>query len=259
MKAVEIMEELFSLVTDRDCSNSCDTCKAGNPDVEVNKIAVAMVATPEVIKSATKWGAQLLIVHEPTYYNHNDEHSDEKIENEKRKLIEESGLTIYRYHDHPHYTFPDVISQGEVLQMGLEGTVEYPGTFDLVRIRMDKPVTPRELAKIIEERCNIKHIRVCGAMDAPCTKISGMFGAPGGFNELKSDECEVLLIGEVCEWQVCEYARDAAQMGYKKAVLIMGHVGSERDGMKYTAELLKDKHPEVEVKYFECGEVYSYV
>ena len=124
---------------------------------------------------------------------------------------------------------------------------------------MEKPITPRSLAKIVEKRCGLRCIRVCGAIDELCTKVSGMFGAPGGFNELKSDECEVLLIGEVCEWQVCEYARDAAQLGYKKAILIMGHVGSERDGMKYVTDILKNKHPEIDVKYFECGEVYSYI
>ena len=38
----------------------------------------------------------------------------------------------------------------------------------------------------------------------------------------------------------------------------MGHIGSERDGMKYTTDLLKQMHPELEVKYFECSEVYTY-
>ena len=87
-----------------------------------------------------------------------------------------------------------------------------------------------------------------------------MFGGPGNgaFTELQRDECEVVLIGETCEWMLGEYARDAAQLGYKKAVIIMGHIGSERDGMIYTADILKEKHPELDVKYFECGEVYQY-
>ena len=118
---------------------------------------------------------------------------------------------------------------------------------------------PVELAKQIEKNCNIKHLRICGAANTPCTVISGMFGTPGGvFEELKSDQCEILLTGEACEWALAEYARDAAQLGYKKALIIMGHIGSERDGMLYTADLLKEMHPELEVQYFECGEVYTY-
>lgn len=62
----------------------------------------------------------------------------------------------------------------------------------------------------------------------------------------------------MCEWSHCEYVRDAAQLGYKKAILILGHIGSERDGMVYTADILKKMHPELEVKYFESEEVYTY-
>ena len=68
----------------------------------------------------------------------------------------------------------------------------------------------------------------------------------------------MVLTGEACEWNLAEYARDCAQLGYKKALIIMGHIGSERDGMVYTADLLKDMHPELDVQYFECGEVYTY-
>lgn len=259
MKACEILEELFSLANDRDYSRTCDTLKAGTPDVETNKVAISMFATPEVVKQATEWGAQLLIVHEPTYYNHPDEHTDEKIECAKRKLIEDSGLTIYRFHDHPHYTTPDIIAAGQLQAFDLKGTIEYTDVFDLVRIHLDEPMTPLELAKLIEERCSIKHLRICGSKDAKCSCISGMFGTPGRvFEELKSDKCEILLTGEACEWSLGEYARDAAQLGFKKALIIMGHIGSERDGMKYTAELLKKLHPELDVRYFECGEVYTY-
>ena len=86
-----------------------------------------------------------------------------------------------------------------------------------------------------------------------------MFGAPGGvLEELQDDACEILLVGETCEWSMGEYARDASQLGYKKALLILGHVGSERAGMVYTADVLKRMHPELEVRYFENGEVYTY-
>lgn len=259
MKAFEIIEELFALADERDYSKTCDTLKAGNPDVETDKVAITMFPTPEVIKKAKEWGAQLLIVHEPMYYNNMDKHSDEKIECEKRKLVEDSGLTIYRFHDHPHFTTPDIIATGQLKTLDLGGEIEYTDVFDLVRIHLDKPVTPFALAKIIEERCGIKHTRICGARDAECTTISCMFGMPGGvFDELKNEKSEIVLTGEACEWTLCEYARDASQLGHKKALIVMGHIGSERDGMKYTAELLKKLHPELLIKYFECGEVYTY-
>ena len=258
MKAKEIMEKLFSVADERDYSNSCDKCVSGNPDTIVNKIAVTMFPSPEVIKNAFKWGADLLIVHEPVYHSPADE--NDPVDVAKRKIIEESGMVLYRYHDHTHYTTPDIIAAGEFKYLGLKGKTECTDVFDLLRFKLETPITPVELAKHIENTLGIKHVRISGATDIKCTKLSGMFGAPGkgAFNEIRNDECEILLVGETTEWLLCEYARDAAQMGFKKSLLMLGHAGSERDGMKYTADILADMFPELEVKYFECGEAYTY-
>lgn len=259
MKAAQIMDKLFEYGAGKDYSHTCDTCNAGDPETEVTKVAVTMFPTVDVVKQAKEWGAQLLIVHEPAYYDNMDRHSDEKIENEKRKLIEDSGMVLYRFHDHPHFEEHDIIAAGELEQMAFDGEVEYTDLFDVVRLTLKEPMTAVEFARALEERLNIKHLRICGTRDVPCTNISAMFGAPGtGLEELQREETEILLMGETCEWMIGEYARDAAQLGYTKTLIIMGHVGSERDGMAYTAKLLKEKLPQLEVKYFDCGEVYSY-
>lgn len=259
MKASALMEELFGLASDADYSNTCDTCKAGDPDIEINKVAVTMFATPDVIKQATSWGAQLLITHEPTYYDHMDEHSDDPIECKKRQLIQDSGLTIYRYHDHPHRTKPDMICYGEIRELQLPGEVHFANKLGQTKIYLHHPMTARELAELIEERLHIRHLRICGACDIPSTKISLIVGAPGDtLRQLQDSDCEILLAGEICEWRMAEYARDAAQLGYNKSLIIMGHVGSERDGMKYITDVIRQKHPELAVEYFECGEVYQY-
>ena len=38
----------------------------------------------------------------------------------------------------------------------------------------------------------------------------------------------------------------------------MGHIGSERAGMIHIADILKEKHSELNIKYIECEELYSY-
>ena len=258
MKAFEIMDEIFAAAPG-DYSVTCDTLKAGSPEKEVGRIAVSMFATPEIVRRAAEWGADLLIVHEPTYYNHMDVHSDEALECEKRALIEKSGLTIYRHHDHAHRTQPDTIVAGEMKYMKLDARIDEIDGFDCVRLTLNQPMTPRALAAHIERETGIAHIRVCGAADVPCTKVTGMFGTPGGvFEELRSENSEIVMTGEACEWMLGEYARDAAQLGHKKALLILGHIGSERDGMRYLADELKRAHPEIPCAYFECGEVYTY-
>ena len=124
MKAYEILDDLFSLSKPLGGERTCDTLKAGDPNTEVTKVAVAMFATVDVVREVREWGAQLLIVHEPLYYNHWDEHTEDFFEVEKRRLIEESGITIYRFHDHPHYTDPDIITTGELKCLELDGTLE---------------------------------------------------------------------------------------------------------------------------------------
>lgn len=259
MKAYEIMDILFSMADMSNFGTTCDTLKCGNAEREVGKTAVTMFATPEVIRQASKWGADLLIVHEPTYYNHFDEHSDDPVEAEKRRLLENTGMTVYRYHDHPHVVVPDMISVGMFEALGLKG--EYEREEDgVIRFHLESPVTPRELTSLMQDRLDIKYLRMVGSIDEPCKILSGKFGSPSGISsELRSDKSEIILVGEVCEWSHCEYTRDAAQLGYKKAMIVMGHIPSERNGMMYIADILKEKCPDIEVKYFESGEVFQYV
>ncbi len=258
MKAFEVVEYLFSLAEERDYSGSGDKCVVGDPQTEVKKVAVCMFATPDVIREAADWGAELLIVHEPVF--HSKEEEQEALDVKKRKMIEDLGLTVYRYHDHTHYTKPDIIAVGQFQQIGLEGTLEITDVFDLVRLHLKEAITPLALAKLIEDRLGIRHVRICGDRNTPCKVLSGMFGAPGraAFEELKRKNSEIILVGETTEWLSAEYARDAAQMGHKKSLLILGHEGSERDGMRYTANLLEEHFHGLEVCYLESGEVYSY-
>lgn len=261
MRAIDIMNSLFALAYRRDFPETCDTCKSGSPETDVTKVALTMFPTPDVIRQASQWGAQLLITHEPAYYNHMDMWSDETVEREKRALLEQTGMTLYRFHDHPHYTSPDIITAGQIRQLGLEGTAENTDVLGCIRFSLASPMTPLELARLIENRLCIKHPRICGTRDLPCRAVSVMAGAPDPrqiFDELKRPDSEIVLAGETCEWQSGEYARDAHQLGHKKSLIILGHVGSEHWGMKYTADILKEKYPEMDIRYFDCGEVYTY-
>ena len=66
----------------------------------------------------------------------------------------------------------------------------------------------------------------------------------------------MVLTGETCEWQLGEYARDAAALGMNKSLIVMGHIGSERAGMYHLAKTMEKDYPDLEIKYFECDEVY---
>ncbi|MBQ6948008.1 MAG: Nif3-like dinuclear metal center hexameric protein, partial [Clostridia bacterium] len=198
------------------------------------------------------------IVHEPMYYNHRDVHSEEPLEMEKRALAERTGLTVWRYHDHTHATRPDIIAVGQLDALDLAGEMVLTDGGDRVEYILEKPLTPLELKARMEEKWGLQNIRLCGTRETPCRRISCMFGAPGkaAFERLVQPDCEMMLIGEATEWSMAEYARDAHQLGHTKALFILGHEGSEREGMVYTAKLLRKMYPELTVQYFESGEVY---
>lgn len=243
-----------------DYSSTCDTYKTGSGENELTGVIVSMFATPDVIKAAISRSANLIIVHEPMFYNHMDDHIPHKIGLMKKELAENNGITIYRYHDHAHTAVPDMICEGELRYLGFDksfGRFEQGKYYAVNRFYLEKAITARELAKLIEEKLGIGHVRIAGETDKPGTKISCCFGTPGHITD-ELDECDFVLTGEVCEWSTAEIARDYSQFGYNKAILVLGHIGSERAGMMYLKDIISGKFPFVPTEYIECGEVYSY-
>ena len=257
MKAIEIIENLTEGAFKPEIT--CDTIKAGDANKEIKKLALTMFATVDVVKRAKEWGADMLIVHEPTYYDHMDVMIDTPVTRAKQALIEESGITIFRYHDCMHARTVDQITEGELHYLGLTGKVEHTPYSASYILNSDKEITALEMAKLMERELGIKRVRIAGSLNYKSKRIAACFGTPGGVFELLCDDTvDMVLTGEACEWKLAEYARDAALLGVNKSLIVMGHICSERDGMRLLTERMKERYPELDVKYIECGEVYSY-
>jgi hypothetical protein len=77
-----------------------DTFKAGDPDTKVTGIAVTMMATFDVLQRAAASGENLIITHEPTFYNHLDDFTEipqkqnDPVLAEKLALIKEHHLVV---------------------------------------------------------------------------------------------------------------------------------------------------------------------
>ena len=103
-------------------TDTVDTFKAGNPETRVTGIAVTMMATMDVLQRAAAKGENLVITHEPTFYNHLDRPSgmeeSDAVWKEKREFIEKNGMVVWRFHDHWHLRNPDGILAGVVETLG---------------------------------------------------------------------------------------------------------------------------------------------
>jgi hypothetical protein len=69
-------------------------------------------------------------------------------------------------------------------------------------------------------------------------------------------DSDVIIAGEVREWESVEYARDKVFSGEKKGLILLGRIVSEEPGMKVCADWLKTFVSEVPVRHISAGDPY---
>ena len=69
----QIMDKFISEVPSGILKETVDTLKSGHKEMEVKGIVTSAFATIEVIKKTIEIGANFIIAHEPTFYNHLDD------------------------------------------------------------------------------------------------------------------------------------------------------------------------------------------
>ena len=67
---------------------------------------------------------------------------------------------------------------------------------------------------------------------------------------------DVIVTGEVQEWESATYAQDVAFAGVKKGFISIGRVLNEAAGMQVCAGWLKTIVPEVPVRFITAGDPY---
>ncbi len=231
-------------------AETVDTFKAGNPDAKVTGIAVTMMATMDVLERAAAKGLNLVITHEPTFYAHLDVPpgmpESDPVWARKRAFIEQHGLVVWRFHDHWHRRRPDGIEAGVVRALGWDGFRKADGQPLFVVPERTLGALAAELARKLESPV----VRVVGDPGMKVTKVGLSLGAAGFGREaglLEADDVEALLVGETREWETVAYAADAATMGHRKALVVIGHIPSEQAGMDECARWLREFVPGVPV------------
>jgi len=237
-----------------------DTFKAGDPDTKVTGIAVTMMATFDVLQRAAVSGANLIITHEPTFYNHQDKPDLEQKENDpvwaaKRAFIQEHNLVVWRFHDHWHRMKRDGIEAGMAHALGWEKFQDAGNQY-----LFSLPETDLEhLASDLKSRLKIRVMRVVGDPKLKVMKVALVPGASGFVKEtraLEISDVQVLITGEPREWETVEYVADAVTEGKPKALIILGHIPSEQAGMEECARWLTTFVNEVPVEFVPAREPF---
>jgi putative NIF3 family GTP cyclohydrolase 1 type 2 len=246
--------------------STCDTLIVGDWNQEVTAIVTTFMATVDVINDAVAKGANLIITHEPTFYTSTDDRdwlTSDDVYSLKQQKINDNQVSIWRFHDHMHMTKPDLIYAGIEKELSWSGhhILDKPHCYEI------PPITLRELSIYLKDRLDVKLAQIIGTETSIVERVGLLVG--GGslglgseimpMELMQNEDLDVIVCGEIVEWTLCAYVRDACQLGLNKSLIILGHNRSEEAGMKYLREWLKTLFPDIPVWFSEAGEPFSYI
>jgi len=256
----DIMQLILKEIPGAPFKQTVDTLKSGNKDMVVTGIVTTMFSTIQVIEKAVQLKANFIIAHEPTFYNHADDvnyvaqNSEVK---KKQALLLKHGITVWRFHDYWHACKPDGIQYGFMKKMDwlpYFKSREEPVTLPVI--------TLEKLAKQLKQKLGIEKLRIIGDPARNCSRVAVMPGAWGGQNQmllLETQKPDVLVVGELQEWETAEYIRDGRLMGGKTSLIVLGHAVSEEPGMEYLVEWLQPKLPGLTVTHVASGNPFTWI
>ncbi len=257
----QIMDAFINQVPGGVKTNTVDTLKAGNKDIVVTGIVTTMFATIEVIRKAIALGANFIIAHEPTFYNHTDDtkwlESDD-VYQYKNNLLKEHNIAVWRNHDYIHSMVPDGVLKGVADQLQWQKFEDkaIPYLFDF-----EQAPKLSGLINELKSKLGIKMVRYIGNLNQPCQKVLFMEGSAGGKTQIggaSKIKPDVLICGEISEWETAEYVRDARAKGNRISLIVLGHIASEEAGSVYMADWLHKNFPQLKATHVPAGNSLSF-
>jgi putative NIF3 family GTP cyclohydrolase 1 type 2 len=242
-------------------ADTIDGFKAGDPASQVTGIVTTSMATIDVLRRAVKAGANLVVTCEPTFYARADSPTppgrgaapSDAVFAAKQNLINTNRLVIWRFSDHWRLRTPDPLVKGLAQALGWQMPAAPVGTPVVVA-----RTTLGALASTIKRKLNARGgIRVVGMPQLAVQRISLLPGTtPIQAALALLPTADVVIAGEVREWESVEYARDNVTAGNGKGLILVGRVLSEDPGMSFCAQWLKTVVPEVPSTWIPVGDPY---
>jgi putative NIF3 family GTP cyclohydrolase 1 type 2 len=250
-------------------ATGADGFKAGDPTTIVRGIGTTAMASLDVLKEAAKSGANLILTYEPTFYGRGDGRApaasaagrgpvgvavNDPVVRAKREFIEKNGLVVFRLRDHWQ------ARKENDMVAALAGALGWSGG----RLKSDDALydipaaTAEEIVNLMRRKLNIRGgLRAVGDRKATIRRVLVHPGAmtPATMWQRYS-EVDLIVAGEVREWENTFYAADIFTAGEKRALVTVGRVVSEDPGMRACAEWLKTLVKEVPSRWIAAGDPY---
>lgn len=257
MTIQQVIDTIITDIASTPFPETVDTIKLGDASQPVTGIVLTFLATCEVIEKAIQHKANFIITHEPTFYNHLDQTDwlgDDAVYRAKRRLIEENNLVIWRFHDYFHTLQPDFTIVGLLRDLGWEA---YFRPDDLFFFEIPS-MTLQQVVDHLKANLRLDYVRVVGKPKMYCQHIGFLPGAIGHEAQIGAfsrPDLDVLICGEINEWETNEYARDAVHQGRNKALIVLGHAASEESGMKWIIPWLQTRLPDIPITFIPTAKL----
>ena len=181
----------------------------------------------------------------------------------KNAFIDTHKLVVFRLNEHWNRRTPDPRAQGLAAAMGWtrlrRGSGERASGSAADALHYDVPaITLEALAAQLKKTLGTRGgIRAVGRRETMVRTI----GLLPGFTLIKDaiamlPDVDVIIAGEVQEWESATYVQDVAFAGIGKGFISIGRVVNEAAGMQVCADWLKTIVPEVPVRFVSAGDPY---
>ena len=242
-----------------------DGFKAGAPSTVVGGIATTAMATLPVLKQAVESKTNLILTYEPTFYSRADGKgptggrgpggvsADDPVVKAKREFIEKNGLVVFRLRDHWQARKENDMVAGLAAALGWSSPVRKDDALYEIA-----PATAEATVASIRAKLQLRGgLRVVGDRKAVIRRV---LLVPGSMTPAmmwqRYAEADMIVAGEVREWENTHYAADMVTTGEKHALVTTGRVVSEEPGMRRCAEWLASIVKEAPVKWLAVGDPY---
>jgi len=232
------------------------------------------MATMDVLRRAAKAGRNLIVTYEPTFFGSRDGAAptgpgpfpggggrapaapagEDPVLKAKQEFIEKNGLVIFRLRDHWRARKEDDMSAGLAESLGWTAH-RVPGDLPVYDI---PAATVADTVAAIRKKLNLRGgLRAVGDARTKIRRVMLYTGQMGLDTILKYfDQVDLLLAGEVREWECVPYAVDVCQAGEKKNLVTIGRVASEDPGMRVCAAWMKTVVKGVPIEWISAGDPY---
>ena len=265
MKAIDIRDHFVSQADWVDPDTTVDRVIIGDPQKDVRRVLVTWISSFPAVRKAVDGQFDLLITHEPTFYDHPDHRGEEdKIEAtevgaRKKRFLEESGLTILRNHDvwdrFPKFGIP--WAWGSFLGFG-----EEPGAISESRYqhRYDiEPTTVDELAgRVAAKTASIgePYVQVIGDGAKTVQRIGVGTGCCCSLDAYERMGCDLSIVCDdgSCYWKNLQCAADR-----EHPVIRVNHGTSEEPGMVTMTRYINESLDGVTAEHLPHGSCFRLV